>query len=265
MASKTAFLKVIHNPLWGFEKAYLIGRSALTIKDDDLILAGFPKTGSTWIRYFLYCLLKQRMEGFGSTIDDMNDAMPEYAHPSFFHPWKFEECPRIIKTHRHCLKNFRDHKAVLVVRDPRDIAVSFYHHVSGMKQDAFQGTVKDVIKHPEMGMEAFFKHFESWNNHAGLVLRYEDLKTDPVAEFGKLADYFGITNDTSRVESAVNESDFSAMTKAQEKSHRLKEGYKEGHKFVRSGKKAQWKDVFDTDDMAYFENLKKRYNFELYE
>lgn len=262
---KLALSKAIKNPLWGFEKAYFIARSFLLLKEHHLILASFPKTGSTWIRYFLYCLLKQNMTGLKPTIDGMNEAMPEYAHPSFFCSWKFSECPPIIKTHRPCQKIFRNHKSALVVRDPRDITVSFYHHMSGIKKNPYKGTPKGLLRHPEMGLEAFFKHFHSWRNHAGLILRYEDLKNDPFEEFGKLSDYFGITNDADRIASAVKEADFSAMTKAQENSSRLKEGYVEGHKFVRSGKQAQWIDVFDADDIEYFNDLKKQYNFLLYE
>ena len=55
------------------------------------------------------------------------------------------------------------------------------------------------------------------------------------------------------------------MKKVQCRSAKLQSEFKEGHEFVRSGKKAQWKDLFTEEDLRYYEKLKKQYCFDLYE
>lgn len=140
---------------WYISKCYLWGRSLLQADKHDQLLAGFPKTGSTWIRYFLYSLLSQKLDGAEQTIDAMNASMPEFANPSFFTPWKFRECARIVKTHQRCIPPFRLKKAALIIRDPRDIVVSYYHYARGLKASSFGGTLSDVLRHPQMGAEAF--------------------------------------------------------------------------------------------------------------
>lgn len=251
--------------MWLIDKVYLWGRSLLELDSNDQILAGYPKTGSTWIRYFLYSLLMQRLDNSIATIDAMDEFMPEFANDSFFQLWQFEECARIIKTHQRGLPFLRNKRAALIVRDPRDIVVSYYHYVSGLKANGFDGTLSDVLKHPKMGAESFFKHYASWRNSAGLILKYEDLKDDPLTGFTTLANFYGVSRSSEEIQLAIGKSDFSSMRSAQQRSTKLKSEFKEGHQFVRSGKKAQWKDLFSAEDIAYYEALRSKYNFDLYE
>jgi hypothetical protein len=55
------------------------------------------------------------------------------------------------------------------------------------------------------------------------------------------------------------------MKKAQANSNSLKAEFKEGHQFVRSGKSAQWKELFSSQDVEYYEKLRKQYDFDLYD
>lgn len=246
------------------ERVFLWSRSISEIKSSDLILAGYPKTGSTWIRFYLYSLLCQRAPELPQTIDAMNDAMPEFANRSYFKGWHFEETPRIVKTHQKRLRVFRRNKAALVVRDPRDIVVSYYHYVSGLKASGFDGKVSDVLRDRKMGAEAFFKHYSSWEDSAGLILRYEDIKEDPYTSFSKLAEFFSIDRTEAEIRVAIEAANFSNMRLAQSKSVNLKAEFKEGHQFVRSGRNAQWADLFSEDDIEYYESLKTKYSFDLY-
>lgn len=250
---------------WYISKTNLWGRSLLELDATDQLLVGYPKTGSTWIRYYLYALLSQKVDGLPATIDAMNSAMPEFAHTSIFQPWLFEECARIIKTHQCGMPFLRNKRAALIVRDPRDIVVSYYHYASGLKSSGFNGSISDVLRHPKMGAESFFKHYASWSDHAGLILRYEDLKDDPSDGFSRLAAYYEIERSSEAIQHAIDASNFSNMRTAQQKSDKLKGEFKEGHQFVRSGKNAEWEELFSEDDIAYYENLKTKYNFNLYD
>tara|TARA_B100000989_G_scaffold287540_1_gene257256 strand:- start:4355 stop:5125 length:771 start_codon:yes stop_codon:yes gene_type:complete len=250
---------------WYFSKCWLWSNSLLHSDKEDLLLVSFPKTGSTWIRYFLYSLLTQKIENAKQNIDAMNEAMPEFANASFFNPWRFNECPRIVKTHQKYILPFQLNRSVLIVRDPRDIVISYYYYLIGLKVGNFQGSVSEILRNRQFGAEAFFKHFCSWQDHVGLTIRYEDLKDEPYDGFSKLIQFFGIKRSEQEICSAIEDAKFSSMLKAQDKSSKLKTEFRKGHHFVRSGKKEQWRDLFSSQDIEYYEALKVKYSFDLYE
>lgn len=250
---------------WFLFKLKLWSRSFFEVDSSDQFLVSYPKAGSTWIRYFLYRLLSHQRTKFETSIDAMDKAMPEFANPSLFSDWSFEETNRIVKTHQRYLPIFHRKKAALIVRDPRDIVVSYYHYLSGLRESGFDGTITDVLHDKKMGVEAFFKHFASWRDRAGLILKYEDLKDNSFEGFSQLAEFFGIVRTNDEIRTAIEAADFTNMRAAQEKSAQLKAEFKEGHQFVRSGKKAQWRDLFNSEDIAYYEALKLKYKFDLYD
>ena len=250
---------------WYFSKCWLWTNSLLHSDKEDLLLVSYPKTGSTWIRYFLYSLLTQKIDNAIQNIDSMNEAMPEFANASFFNQWRFNECPRIVKTHQKYILPFRQNRSVLIVRDPRDIVISYYYYLIGLKSRHFQGTVSDVLQHREFGVEAFFKHYSSWKDHVCLTIRYEDLKDNPYDEFSKLIQFFGIKRSEQDICLAIETASFRSMLKAQNKSSILKTEFRKGYQFVRSGKKQQWCDLFNEQDMNFYESLRQKYSFDLYE
>ncbi|MDA7493404.1 sulfotransferase domain-containing protein [Akkermansiaceae bacterium] len=258
--------KKLLNPAWVLKKAYLYGRSYCSMGPDDVVLALFPKTGSTWIRFFLYNLLTITERGNKLvTIDEMNAEMPEFANPNLFRSWTFNSCPRVIKTHRPRNVFLKGRPTVLVVRDPRDVVVSFYHYANAKKELSFRGSVKEALHHPEMGLGYFFNQYNSWRNQADLVLRYEDLRNDGLVTFRKLVDYLKIPATDEHIELALERSNLSAMRQAQEKSVEFKKKFSDGFVFARSGASEQWKELFDEDDIAYWEQLRSENQFNLYQ
>lgn len=252
-------------PSWLANKIYLVSRSAISMGPNDQILAGFPKTGTTWVRYFLYSLLQQRVNVKGGSIDAMNRAMPEFAHDSLFRDWAFTECNRIIKTHWRSNRLFRGKKAVLIIRDPRDVAVSYYHYATASKSIPFEGTIGDVIRSRAMGIESFMKHYRSWENDVDLIVKYEDLKSNPEEHFALISDCFGIRREPYEIDMAVTESRLDSMKVAQDRSEELKKEFSGEFKFVRKGGASQWNGLFTTDDIDLYQSLIEKYNFPYYE
>lgn len=131
------------NPLYAAHKLWLYSRSRLVFRSNDVLIALYAKTGSTWLRFMLYHYLSQRQDT--ATFDEVNAYMPEYGHPSLFKSWPFAPVPRLIKTHRRRNFLFGDMRTVLVVRDPRDIMVSMYHYARARKPQRFEGTDRKSV------------------------------------------------------------------------------------------------------------------------
>lgn len=253
------------NPIWWGRKAALYSRSYLSLRKEDMVLALYPKTGSTWIRFFYYNLLSIHEKGQTDTaIDEMNRMMPEFGHSSMFSPWPFAS-RRLVKTHRPRNLLMTGRPVVLVVRDPRDIVVSYYHYLVNKKEIDFSGTVNDVLRDRQYGLPAFFRHYNSWRSSAGLVLRYEDLRENPEDGFTQLAEFVGVQASEAEIRSAIEASIFEKMRQAQAESDAFRNKFEKGFVFARSGASAQWRELFEEEDLEYWNQMKKENHFELYE
>ncbi|MEQ8266130.1 MAG: sulfotransferase domain-containing protein [Parvibaculum sp.] len=148
---------------------------------------------------------------------------------------------------------------VYVVRNPLDVAISLQHHF-GMKtvdeailfmSQAGAGTKLTAQYVPEF-YSTWSGHVESWTkkeNSRVLILRYEDLLEEPVAQFGKLAQFLGIRAPIGKIEQAVTLSSFDTL-KAQE----LEKGFREravkaDAMFFREGRRDQWREVLSSDQV----------------
>ena len=251
-------------PSYVLEKLALYGRSRFVMDRDDILMAFYPKTGSTWVRFFLYNMLSGSTSD--ATFDEVNAAMPEYGNPSMFTPWAFAPHPRLVKTHlAHSPFLFAPHPTMLTVRDPRDIVVSLYHYATAKRTLDFEGTLDDLIYDEEMGLEAFFKHYASWKPRAGLVVRYEDLKAKPIEAFGAICDFCSIEADAASIQAALDKSSLQRMRDAQKASTTSFQNHDPDFVFARKGTAGQWQEHFDARALAYYRELCDTYGFRLYD
>lgn len=248
------------------KKAWLYGRSLYYLSSDDIILAFYPKTGSTWVRFFLYNLLKDApLEEPPPSFDELNTYMAEFGHSSMSDPWPFESQPRLIKTHRPYNWLFRGNRSMLVVRDPRDIMVSFYHYATAKETNSFDGTLEDMIWHSELGLEAFFQHYASWKEHVGLIVRYEDLKTTPSEHFKRIAEFCQVEAEDDQIRRAIKRSSLENVRQSQERSGNAFDHLDDDFTFARKGTPSQWQDHFGEAALAEYDRLCREYDFHLYE
>ena len=252
------------NPIYAAQKIWLYGRSRYVLGEDDIIFAVFPKTGSTWVRFFLFNLLTE-INGNSKSLsfDNLDSTMAEFGHRSMFNPWPFA-LPRLIKTHQPYNLLFKGHRAMMVVRDPRDIMVSYYYHARAKVTNDSVSSLYDAVYHPRWGLEAFFQHYQSWKDIVGLVVKYEELKTDPLTHFRRISTFCEIEAEDAQIERAIQGASMSNMRKAQQASTETFKNFDKNFVFARKGTVAQWVEYFDADLVAYYEQLKQQYRFDLY-
>lgn len=256
---------MIRRSTWLARKVYLYSSSYLHTRNTDVVLAVFPKTGSTWVRYFLFNLLN-RVECLGgeSGLDLMNEVMPEFGHRSMTTKWPYVTCPRLIKTHNPYNALLSGHPAVLLIRDPRDVVVSYYHYAISSRDIGYSGNIKDFIYDRHLGLASFFKQYESWKSRAALTLKYEELRQVPRREFGRLVDYLKIPATESQIVAALEASELAQMRRAQTESSAFSSKLQNGFVFARSGQTQQWRGLFDDEDIRYWNELKTKHAFFLY-
>jgi len=171
----------------------------ISIREGDVILCGYPKTGCHWVHEILHMLVNGKAEltshgkGMGM-IDFMPDIMIDsLASPRVLNTHVlYDELPRGIRQKKN--------KIVLTVRNPKDSVVSYFNHIKDLKkfygyEGDFDGLF-DLFMGPVMEYGNYFDFYLSWDQilkspekHPILLVRYEDNKAEPVACVKRIAEF----------------------------------------------------------------------------
>ncbi len=180
---------------------------------EDIFLVSYPKSGNTWLRFLIANTLKihyqiQRDVNFFT----MNEFIPDVHLATGFmnvhseYLYGNQAIPRIIKSHSEYNKYY--HRVILLVRDPRDVILSYFHYRQKFGNIPNNYTLSDFIHHKDYGAIAWKKHTESWVKtiRSGQIIkpfRYEDFVKNTQEELHNLMDLLGIKVEESTLIEAI--------------------------------------------------------------
>lgn len=189
---------------------------AFKVRENDIFLVSYPKSGNTWARF----LIGNYLTNGAFTFLNSNDLIPDmHAHP--------EKCEaitdqRIIKSHFSYRADFN--KVIYIVRDPRDVAVSYYYYYLKYVYNKIESKPEfhDFFKlfmsgNVEFGL--WDSHVNSWSNVQRknvLVLRYEDFIVDTTNCLQKMITFIYGSFDDKLIKTAVEASRFEKMAEMEQ-------------------------------------------------
>ena len=163
--------------------------------------------------------------------------------------------PRVLKSHE-CFDP-RYPRVIYIVRDPRDVAVSFYFYNIKVGVISEGYSIEDFVRRfLAPNVVGYADRVGCWQDHvlswirlrqgkSGFALiRYEDLLADPVKELTELAQFLGIDPTRERIERAVRLSSASHMQsleKEQSQDWAATKGTRQDISFVREAKAGGWR------------------------
>jgi hypothetical protein len=226
-------------------------------RPDDVVLASYPKSGSSWVRFILANLIAPESEAdFLAT----QLLVPEISRNAMkHHAIDFEKLPspRIMRT--HALRFPECPRAIYLLRDGRDVMVSFYFHHK--KFHAFAGTFLDFLR-SDVRTAEWDEHVASWlfenpPRDGICVVRYEELLTDTFSGIKMMIEFSGLQSSDEQLRRAIERSTFDKMKAAEEKKGL---GYTQTGDatiaFVRKGESGNWREYFGDAEKKIF---KERY------
>lgn len=191
--------------------------SADTKSRKQLLIAGYPKTGRTWLRYMLtHAFVKH----YGLTIDiDLNsvyrvvpnDSMglisgqPIFAYEGII--------PKVEMSHLPYTNGVFDKATtVFLTRDPRDVLVSYWLHCVNQIH-IFSENLTEFIHDPTLGIDGFISHLASWAPHLteGQIITYEKMVSDPMFVLQRIISLFNLSIADEDISFAVEKSSFEQM------------------------------------------------------
>jgi hypothetical protein len=230
---------------WAAKLAFrnLTGRAIasrnLDIFPDDVFLVSYARSGSTWMRFLVGNLVNPNDP---VTFASLEEKMPEiYLNTKKAldnHPR-----PRILTSHEPFDPRYK--KLIYIVRDPRDVALSYYHLQVKLRKFEEEYTIGQFLPRFFAGE---FDTAGSWGENVGswlvargntsgfLLLRYEDVLRNTVQELSKIALFLGVNADHERVERAVELSSADRMRSLEKKEPegwKLLRGSRNDKSFVR--------------------------------
>ncbi len=238
------------------------------VHPDDIFVATYPKSGTTWMQMILYQLITDGNMNF-KHIDLMSPYWDEVGQGEGEDIPALSTPPRIFKTH-HSYKYVPkyDCKYIYIVRDYRDVAVSFYYHhwnFKGYRGSFDQFLHEHFLKGNRNLRSTWFQHVYDWYQNPQklniLYIKYEDMKTDLPGVIGQLIKFCGFHVDEAKFQRTIKRTSFTFMKQHEEKfnistSLLLRLGIAtEG--FIRQGKVGGWRVYFNE---AQLEECRKLYS-----
>jgi hypothetical protein len=226
---------------------------------DDVYIVSYPKSGSTWFRFLIANAIKlhyniNREVNF-FTIKDIIPGVENRQNMNTKGPFGISELPRILRSHASFNPYFR--RVILLVRDPRDVMISYYYHLLNYKIINQSSGLSDFIYNQSYGIHSWKKHTESWlpkEEKAGKILklvRYEDLKKNTEIELNKILDLLGISIDKELLHLTI---EASSITKMKESENKHLHYLNPETLFVRKAKSTQGEELKEKDK-EYIENI----------
>jgi len=251
----------------------------------NFLIIGHPKSGNTWLKVMISRLYQLRYDLPESKLINTD----EFAR-------KIPEIPRLAATNAYysyegevgkllavgAPDNPLRHKPVLfLARNPIDIAVSWYHQFTKRQSRAKQELINhwienpidrntvqmwDFVRYSDIGLPSLIEYQNTWVRNVqelehGLLVKYEELRTEPVPTLLKITRLMGEDFSEEEVRAAVEWGSFDNLQKLETSGTFSQGGMKlvnanDPSTFkVRRGKVGGYRDDFDPQQVAELEAL----------
>jgi len=250
-------------------------------RDDDVIVATYGKSGTTWTQQIVGQLVFAGREDI--SIHEISPWLDlRIMPPEIMGLLDAQEHRRVVKTHLplDALTFSPKAKYLYIGRDGRDVLFSLYNHHARANQlwydvlNLTPGLVGDPIERPDQDINRYFRtwldengkpFWPYWENirtwwaartlpNVKLV-HFADLKADMEGQMRSIADFLGCEIDEAQWPAILTHCSFEWMKANAERMSPLGGAIFEGgaQDFINKGTNGRWKDVLTADEVAAYE------------
>jgi Sulfotransferase domain len=242
-------------------RAPLVWFRHLGLKPEDVFVASYPRSGSTWLRFLLLELLTRDSAHF----DTVNRTIPDVGHHRGC-PAILQGGARLIKTHEAYRSVYR--KAIYIVRDFRDVVISEFAYENARRRisEDFDSFLRLSLKSGANGYGTWQDHVTSWANSPPaicgdlLLIKFEDLRVHTEHTLEDVLEFLGLGGDRQQIRQAIANNNVQRMQEKEDEvsdidgySPRRASGNGNGSRFIRSGSTGAWRGKFSEQQVRLIE------------
>jgi hypothetical protein len=222
------------------------GGRSLTVYNTDVFIVSYPKSGNTWTRFLIGNLIYEE----GVDFANIEQRVPDI-YINTDSNLRDLPTPRILKSHEYFDPRYK--KVIYIVRDPRDVVISYWHFAKKQnlisEQLALDTFVNTFLKGGVDGYGSWGENVGSWlgarkGDKDFLLLRYEDMLNDPENVLSNISDFLGLDSDSVRIKRAIELSTFDRMKQLETIQSGEWDATRKSRRdmpFMRSGKTGEWR------------------------
>ncbi|CAJ1066902.1 sulfotransferase 6B1 [Xyrichtys novacula] len=228
-------------------EAHLKALENMEAREEDLMLVAYPKCGFNWM---VGVIRKIITEATGVKSENKMPPLIEFMGPQVLKALNEIPSPRFLGAHLHpdnIPASFFEKKVkiLLIFRNPKDTAVSFYHFCNNNpvlpSVKSWDSFFSDFMS-GDVPWGSYFEHALAWEKRMDdpniMLITYEELKQDLCEGVRQISTFFGFNLNNSQVQLIAEESTFKAMKTSTTNSHGL------GDILFRKGEVGDWKNHF---------------------
>ncbi len=253
-------------------------------RDDDIIIATYAKSGTTWVQQIISQLIFEGAEGLEvaemSPWIDLRVPPKEVKLPAV----NDQIHRRFLKTHLpvDALVFSPKAKYIYIGRDGRDVVWSMYNHhanandlwyhalndTPGRVGPPIEKPVESVIQYYHEWLDKdghpfwpFWENVQSWWEIRNLpnvfMLHFANLKEDMAGEIRKITEFLEIEIDPAKWDDILEHCSFDYMKRNADKSVPLGGAFWDGGSqvFINKGTNGRWKDLLSEEESKKYETL----------
>ncbi|XP_025940879.1 sulfotransferase 6B1-like [Apteryx rowi] len=253
---------------------------------DDVILAGFPKSGTNWFGQILSDLIATAAKNNKNETNHHNDVPEEFPYLEIGDPEKYERMKklpprRLIRTHmapQNLPESIFKNKAkiLLLLRNPKDLATSYYHFSLVFSPfpsyESWDSFFKDFMA-GKVPWGSYFNYLSEWNKYIVsenvMPVSFEEVKENTYLGVKKIVEFFEFPLNEEEIHAVVQRSSFQSMKTNSKNTHGAF-----GDVLFRKGGVSDWRNLFEEKhnlemDKMYKEHLAAttlgtRLNYDVY-
>lgn len=241
--------------------------------DTPTTIVAFPKSGITWLRFLLVNIMQTEFNltsyGLSADLNDFCKSDPRLPNLSWTHDGSsvlneqgtHHEIHSVF--HLRDRHNYSDKRVILLVRDPRDVAVSHFYQVTRRSTRPIHfESVDAFVTDPLYGLDRVIAFMNLWavERHQPkelLIIHYEELLLITKATLSRVCQFIGLSPSTQTLNNAIKLGDAEKMRdleKAGKISDFNKFGQDPNSLKVRKAQIGSWRKELLPATIAYCQN-----------
>ncbi|XP_038670956.1 sulfotransferase 6B1 isoform X1 [Scyliorhinus canicula] len=222
-------------------------------RPEDMMVSSYPKCGFNWVNQLLWDIASTNQSGskdwkLGGLF---KVKLLEFEGAERYEMMKNEPSPRVYGTHNH-YDNLppsvleKKTKVLVVLRNPKDNAVSYYHFYQNNPLLPNVVSWDDFFRKymtGEVCWGSYFDHALTWEKHIDdenvMLITYEELKENLPKGIQMVAEFFGLSMTEEQIQKVAGRGTFQAMSDNSQATHSTF-----GKVIFRKGVVGDWRSLF---------------------